>query len=262
MTIQPVVLCGGSGTRLWPLSRLNKPKQFQPLASDHTLFQEAVDRLDFLASEDIFVATNKAFVDMVRKQAPQIPMSNIIVEPALRDTASCIGLAAALIAKNHPEEVMAVIYADHLIKDRDEFQRTLRVAEQVAREDHTLNIIEVKAKSPNVNLGYVKVGKLIKKIEQESGGPQESGDPVGIFAFERFTEKPDLKTAQTFLKSGKYLWNTGLYVWEVATILRAYQTHLPDTYERLMNIQAAIGTSNQARVIADQYPACQKNSNY
>src|SRR3989338_5536953 len=163
--MKAVILCGGTGTRLWPLSRLNKPKQFQPLASDHTLFQEAVDRLDFLASEDIFVATNKAFVDMVRKQAPQIRMSNIIVEPALRDTASCIGLAAALIAKNHPEEVMAVIYADHMIKKKKEFAQKLKVAEQIAREEKSLNIIEVKAKFPNVNLGYVKIGKMLRTLK-------------------------------------------------------------------------------------------------
>src|SRR3989338_4061222 len=103
--MKAVILCGGTGTRLWPLSRLNRPKQFQPLVSDHTLFQEAVDRLNFLASEDIFVATNETFVEMVQKQAPHIPKNNIIVEPALRDTASCIGLAAALIAKHHPDEV-------------------------------------------------------------------------------------------------------------------------------------------------------------
>lgn len=97
--MKAVILCGGTGTRLWPLSRLEKPKQFQKLASDRTLFQEAVERLNFLEKEDIYISTNSEFVKIVQEQAPQIPLENIIVEPALRDTASCIGLAAAIIAK-------------------------------------------------------------------------------------------------------------------------------------------------------------------
>ena len=252
--MKAVILCGGSGTRLWPLSRISKPKQFQALASEKTLFQEAVGRLDFLNPEDIFISTNADFVEVVKEQAPHLPEENIIVEPALRDTASCIGLAAAVIAKNHPDEVMAVIYADHLIKDHNEFQQKLKAAEQVARDEHTLNIIEVKAKFPNVNLGYVKIGDLIKKIEQENH------DPIEVYAFEKFTEKPDLETAKEFMKSYKYLWNTGIYVWEVSTILNAYQTHLPDTYERLMRIQTAYGTPDQETVIHTDYPECQKIS--
>jgi mannose-1-phosphate guanylyltransferase len=252
--MKAVILCGGSGTRLWPLSRLSKPKQFQALASEKTLFQEAVERLDFLDPEDIFISTNTDFVEVVKEQAPHLPEKNIIIEPALRDTASCIGLAAAVIAKNHPDEVMAVIYADHLIKDQDEFQRKLKATEKIARDEHSLNIIEVKAKFPNVNLGYVKIGDLIKKIEQQSH------DPIEVYAFEKFTEKPDLETAKKFLESSKYLWNTGIYVWEVSTILDAYRTHLPDTYERLMRIQAAYETPEQEKVIQADYPECQKIS--
>lgn len=252
--MKAVILCGGTGTRLWPLSRLEKPKQFQKLASDRTLFQEAVERLNFLEKEDIYISTNSEFVKIVQEQAPQIPLENIIVEPALRDTASCIGLAAAIIAKNHPNEVMAVIYADHLIKDQDEFECKLRAGEQIARDEHTLNIIEVKAKFPNVNLGYVKIGEMIKKIEQDNH------DPVEVYAFERFIEKPDLETAKKFLQSYKYLWNTGLYVWEVSTILRAYETHLPDTHARLMKIQAAYGEANQTQVLTQEYPECEKIS--
>ncbi len=250
-----VILAGGTGTRLWPLSRLKKPKQFQALTSSKTLLQETVARFDFLKPEDLWIATNAEFVDLVKQQAPEIPEDHILIEPALRDTASCIGFAATVLAKAtkttppNTNEVMAVIYADHLIQNVEEFQHKLTIAEQLAREENTLNIIEVKAKYPNVNLGYVKRGDLVKKVED-----------VEIYGFERFTEKPDLETAKKFLKSYKYLWNTGIYVWKISTILEAYQKHLPDTYARLLKIQKAWSTPDQEKTLATEYPACQKIS--
>ncbi|MFA5842509.1 MAG: sugar phosphate nucleotidyltransferase [Candidatus Gracilibacteria bacterium] len=249
--MKAIILAGGTGTRLWPLSRLEKPKQFQKLASNKTLFQEAIGRLKFLKPSDIYVATNQEFEKEVLKEAPQLPRENLIIEPALRDTASCIGLAAALIAARHPNEVMAVIYADHLIQNTAEFKKCLQVAEKVAHRDHTLNIIEVKAKSPNVNLGYVKVKTMLEVIND-----------VEVYSFERFIEKPDLKTAQKFLQSYRYLWNTGIYVWEVKTILEAYKKHLPDTYHRLLKIQTAYLKDKKTfqSVLKTEYPKLEKIS--
>lgn len=247
--MKAVILAGGTGTRLWPLSRLHKPKQFQKLASGKTLLQEALARLSFLKPNDIYIATNKDFKRVVREQAPRIPLKNILIEPALRDTASCIGFAAAVIAQRHPEEVMAVIYADHLIKDKKEFQKKLKIAERVAQEEQTLNIIEVTAKSPNVNLGYVKVGKKLKTL-----------NGVDVYAFERFIEKPDLSTAKKLLQSPQYLWNTGIYIWKASTILEAYRDHLPNTFKRLKKIQKALGTRDEKKVIAAEYPQMEKIS--
>lgn len=247
--MKALILAGGTGTRLWPLSREKKPKQFQSLISDKTLFQEAIGRLSFLSFRDIYVAVNSEHYEEILKEAPKIPKENIIVEPALRDTASAIGLATIMIGKKFPNEVMSIIYADHLIKNREEFVKKLKIAEKVAKSEHTINIIEVKATYPNTNLGYVKIGKMLKELDGEE-----------IFSFEKFIEKPDRKTAETFLRSYRYLWNTGYFVWRIKDILKEYQRHLPETYRKLMVLKKALGKPDEKKIIETIYPSMEKIS--
>jgi mannose-1-phosphate guanylyltransferase len=248
--MKAVILAGGVGSRLWPMSRNSKPKQFQKITGEKTMIQETYERLSFLRPEDIFIATNKNFFeDILLQQLPEIPSSNIILEPSLRDTATCIGFAAMKLSLIDPEDVMAIIYADHLVKDADQFIEKLKVAEKLAKEQKTLNIIEVKAKSPNVNLGYVQTGK---KIEEINGNE--------ILEFKKFTEKPDLEKAKQFIKSEDYLWNTGMYVWRIDTILEKYKKHLPGTYEKLIRMKNAIGTDQEESIVEKEYASCEKIS--
>lgn len=248
--MKAVILAGGGGTRLWPLSTPEKPKQFHSLVSEKTLLQETIDRVSFLEPEDIFIAINESFLHYIEKQAPNIPKENIIIEPALRDTASCIGFAATIINNRFGEdEVMAIIYSDHLIKNKQQFEESLRIAEQIAASESTLNIVEVPALSPNTGLGYVHLGPKWHTI-----------DDTDIYEIKNFTEKPDLETAKKFVESGDYAWNTGIYVWKASTLLKKFALHAPDSYEKLMKIDSVLGTSAEQATIAETYPTLQKIS--
>lgn len=237
-----VILAGGAGSRLWPMSSKQKPKQFQKLVSDKTMLQETWNRVSFVKPEDIYVSTNAEYAHYVRDELPDLPAENLILEPSMQDTGPCIGLAAALIAQKDPQAVMAVIYADHLVQDVAEFEEKLKAAEALALAENTLNIIEVKAKYPNTNLGYVRIGRMLSEK-----------DGIEVYEFKAFKEKPDYETAKRFLSSYSYLWNTGYYVWKVSTILEEFEKHLPKTYEQLKAITT--GTP-----LESAYPQCDKIS--
>ncbi|MEK7529111.1 MAG: sugar phosphate nucleotidyltransferase [Patescibacteria group bacterium] len=223
--MKAVILAGGSGTRLWPLSREEKPKQLHSFVSEKTMLQDTIDRLDFLSINDIYIATTEQYADEVRRQVPQLIKDHLIIEPALRDTAPCICNAALKIAEQNPDEIMAIVYADHLIKNKDEFMRKLKTAEEVAREEDVLAIVEVKAQSPNPNLGYVKIGKVVRELP----------DGTEIFELDSFVEKPDYETAKKYLFSYKYMWNTGIYVWKISTILKKFKTLAPEVFDAVSN---------------------------
>ncbi|KKP38468.1 MAG: mannose-1-phosphate guanylyltransferase [Candidatus Peregrinibacteria bacterium GW2011_GWF2_33_10] len=243
-----LILAGGSGTRLWPLSRQKHPKQLQSLVSDKTLLEETIDRLDFLKSNQIFIATNQDYEDEIRLQAKTIPAGNIIIEPAMRDTATCICYSLLFLQQKFPDEVVAIIYADHLIKDKHEFVEKLKIAEKIAKKENTLNIIEVKARFPNTNLGYVKIGKMLESVNGHE-----------VYEFLAFKEKPDLQTAEKYLGSYQYLWNTGYYVWKIADILEQYKKYLPETVGNLNKSIKALNKKN-TQEIKKNYEKCQKIS--
>lgn len=238
-----VILAGGAGTRLWPMSSQEKPKQFQKLISGKTMLRETWDRLDFVDKKDIYVSTNTKYAHFVKEILPNLSKENLILEPSMQDTGPSIGLAATIIAKKDKNAVMAVVYADHLVKDKKELMQKLKAAEDLANKEDTLNIIEVKAKYPNINLGYVKIGRMIKEMPND----------VEVYEFKAFKEKPDMETAKKFLSSYSYLWNTGYYVWKVSTILNEFKEHLPNTYKELQKIAKGVNVNTA-------YPKCDKIS--
>jgi mannose-1-phosphate guanylyltransferase len=224
-----VIMAGGSGTRLWPMSRRNHPKQSLKLLGERTLFQQAVDRLNPLfSSEKIFVVTKSDLVPLLRDQSPELPVENFIVEPEGRGTAPALGLAAVHLNRRDPDAIMAVLTADHHIADASSFCKVLTGAQTAAKSDYlvTFGIIPTFASS---GYGYIEKGE---------GLPLDTGQPV--FRVQRFVEKPDATDAVRMASSGDFLWNSGMFTWRVKCLLDELQRQMPGFYNQLMEVEAAL----------------------
>ncbi|NIO72183.1 MAG: NTP transferase domain-containing protein, partial [Anaerolineae bacterium] len=191
-----VIMAGGVGTRLWPRSRQNIPKQFLDIVAENTMLQETFTRIEPLIPPDrVFVITNGTCAPIVREQIRQFPRENVIVEPAGRNTAPCIGLAALYLRQLDPEGMMIVLPADHLIREAAHFREVLKVVAEVAQDGHLVTM-GIQPDSPHTGYGYIQRGDFLRQIGQHS-----------VYKVARFTEKPDEVTAQRFLDSGQYYWN-------------------------------------------------------
>ena len=226
-----VIMAGGIGTRFWPASRKENPKQFLDIFGDGTLIQNTVARLQGLVPpERCLVVTHERYVEKTQKQLPAVPEENILAEPISRNTAPCIAYAATTLAKRDPEATMAVLPADHVIGNVEQYHKTLDVAYTTARERNALVTIGIEPTYPATGYGYI----------QYNGTQDEEGNlrahPVRTFA-----EKPDQSTAERFIDAGDFLWNSGMFIWRADTILNQIETHLPDAYEAFGPVREATG---------------------
>lgn len=243
-----LIMAGGSGTRFWPKSREKRPKQLLKIYNDNTMIQNTVDRLKPLVPTDgLFVVSTAAQIEEIKNQLPFLKEENLIVEPRGKNTGPCIGLAALYMHRVDPEAVMIVLPADHLIVDNDHFLKTLKAGAQVAQERECLVTIGIEPTYPSTGYGYIQFNEEITVL-----------DDIQVLKVKTFAEKPNLATAERFLSSGDFLWNSGIFVWKVKTILKEIEEHLPHVYDGLMEIREFIGTEKEAETVNRVY--CQIKS--
>lgn len=244
-----LIMAGGSGTRLWPLSRENRPKQAIELVGEQTMFQHAVRRLDPLfTGERIFVVTRREHVDMLAEQTPELPRENFIIEPEGRGTAPAIGLAALHLSRRDPQALMAVLTADHYITRTDIFRQALAAALEAARQD-TLVTLGITPTGPATGYGYIEGGERWGQI----------GD-MPVYRVLRFTEKPDRDAAAQMVASGRYSWNSGMFIWKVSRILDEFARQMPEFYNQLRPVEAALGTAEYEAVLGSIWPHVSKQT--
>jgi mannose-1-phosphate guanylyltransferase len=219
-----IIMAGGAGTRFWPSSRLSKPKQFLNLLGGRSMIQNTVDRiLPLIPMERIIVVTNAHYVELVKEQFPDMPTQNIIGEPIAKNTAPCVAAAAAILRKRDPDATMIVLPADHHITRPSRFLEILDTGLQKAESGNNLVTIGITPHRPETGYGYIQL--------DEDQSDHSAKDPV--YLVKTFAEKPDLKTAITFLESGDFLWNSGMFIWKASTILEQFCLHQPVIYREI-----------------------------
>jgi mannose-1-phosphate guanylyltransferase len=244
--IYAVIMAGGVGSRLWPMSRKKMPKQFLDVLGDGSMIQKTVQRLKGIPipDENIYVVTNKSNKAIVRKQLPQLKAKHILVEPVGKNTAPCIALATSYIQKRDPEATIIVLPADHIIRDVTGFQGVLRACVEVAGKTNAIVTIGIKPTRPETGYGYIQCSDRYDL---------SSTYRFNAFKVKTFAEKPTAEIAEQFLASGDFLWNSGMFIWRAEAIAREIKNALPHLYDDMQRIKAAIGTKAEHKTIEDVY---------
>jgi mannose-1-phosphate guanylyltransferase len=243
-------MAGGIGSRFWPLSRSNKPKQFLDiLGVGKSLIQQTFDRITmFCKPENVYVVTGKAYKKQVLQHLPKISENQVILEPIRRNTAPCIAYANQRILKQNPNAIVVVAPSDHLIIKEDEFCETINTAIKFASEQDALLTIGIKPNRPETGYGYIQISE------------KESNTVPNLFKVKTFTEKPNLEMAEIFLKSGEFFWNSGVFIWSLQSIRKAFQTYLPEVHGLFEEIFPAINTADEKDSVSTVYSECRNIS--
>lgn len=244
-----VIMAGGGGTRLWPLSRQSRPKQMLSLFDERTLFQTSVERLNGVFDcGTTLVVTVEQQARELEKQSADIPTENFIIEPMPRGTASVVGLAAVALQQRDPDAIMAILTSDHYIGNEENFRETLRVACEVAQDGYLVTL-GITPTFPATGYGYIQQGEEIGKFRGKV-----------VYKVLRFKEKPDEDYARQMLWGGDHVWNSGMFVWKVSTILAEFERQMPDLYASLMEISAAWNTPQRDEVVQRIWPTLREET--
>jgi len=248
--IYSVIMAGGIGSRFWPVSTEEFPKQFHDiLGTGETLIQQTYRRLRNVSeAQHILVVTHKNYIDLVAEQLPELPRKNIIAEPARRNTAPCITYAAYRIASEDPTALMLVAPSDHLITDEKEFTRIAKLAAEEAAETRKLFTLGIRPHRPDTGYGYIQF------VDTEDEPDSE------VKLVKTFTEKPDLEMAEKFLESGDFLWNSGIFIWSVPTFMTEIHEHQPDLYTTFEAGASKFGSAKEQQYVDNIYPSCENES--
>lgn len=242
----PVILAGGRGTRFWPLSRKKRAKQLLALDGKQTMIQQTVARLLPLApASRIWIITNDDLRLAISKQLPALPKAQVLAEPAGRNTAPAIGLAAFLLLREDPDAVIGMFPSDHVIADEKRYRETLQRGIEIAAAGENIVVLGIRPNRPETGYGYIEAGSTFL------------GEALRV---RRFTEKPDAQKAAEFVQAGNYFWNSGMFLWSARTLANALREHLPKTALLLEEIAAAAGTRKFAATFRRQYPKCENIS--
>lgn len=245
--IHAVIMAGGIGSRFWPLSRRDRPKQFISILDESTLIQNTSARLEGIVPADHrYVVTNERYVEQTKAQLPALPEENILAEPIGRNTAPCITYAAMKLYEKDPDAVMVVLPADHVITDTKRFHQVLNVGIEAANERGALVTIGIEPTYPATGYGYIQ-------FDPETDGSED--EPRSHFV-KTFAEKPNLATAERFLDSGDFLWNSGMFIWTAESILEAVEKHLSDVYEAFKPLRDVIGTDKEHDTLEKIFRSC------
>ena len=239
-----VIMAGGIGSRFWPASRKARPKQFLNVFGASTLIQSTISRLEgLIPPERCLIVTHERYIEQTKDQLPAVPDENILAEPISRNTAPCITYAAVKLAERDPDATMIVLPADHVIRDVGRFHATLETALEAAQEPGALVTIGIDPTYPATGYGYI----------QYDGPTNLDEETLDAYPVRTFAEKPDRSTAERFIDSGDFLWNSGMFIWRADTILGQVETHLPDTHDAFQPLHEAVNTAAEPEALQNAF---------